>query len=73
MKNNGLSITAFVIVIFSIIATLLMIAFADGIRTALIVYIRVPNCVSNGRAPPEFRFRSGAAYVLPRHLARQGV
>jgi len=32
MKNNGLSITAFAIVIFAIIATLAMIAFSEGIR-----------------------------------------
>ena len=32
MKDNGLSITAFVVVIFSIIATLAMIAFSEGIR-----------------------------------------
>jgi uncharacterized membrane protein len=32
MKNSGLSITAFAIVIFAIVATLAMIAFSDGIR-----------------------------------------
>jgi hypothetical protein len=32
MKNNGLSITAFAVVIFAIVATLAMIAFSEGIR-----------------------------------------
>ncbi|MFH1024996.1 MAG: hypothetical protein V1809_16570 [Planctomycetota bacterium] len=32
MKNNGLGITAFAIVILAVIATLAMIAFSDGIR-----------------------------------------
>ena len=32
MKNNGLSITAFVVVIFAIVATLATIAFSEGIR-----------------------------------------
>ena len=32
MKNNVLSITAFAVVVFSIIATLAMIAFSEGIR-----------------------------------------
>jgi hypothetical protein len=32
MKNSGLSITAFTIVIFATITTLAMIAFSDGIR-----------------------------------------
>ncbi len=32
MKNNGLSITAFAVVIFSIVATLATIAFSEGIR-----------------------------------------
>jgi len=32
MKDNGLSITAFAIVIFAIVVTLAMIAFSEGIR-----------------------------------------
>ena len=32
MKNNLLSITAFIVVILAIVATLAMIAFSDGIR-----------------------------------------
>lgn len=32
MKNNGLSITAFVIVIVAIVAMLAMVAFSEGIR-----------------------------------------
>ena len=34
MKNNTLSITAFVIVILAVVATLAMIAFSEGIRKA---------------------------------------